>query len=117
MARRVQQQIITIWLVNKRSMEKADECVVDHSDYVTSREQETDKRYCMEKNNVYGISCDVCKRKFVDKMSDDNMVPTMKSPIWVCISCHDHKYTHSLCPNCHMKKLDNDNGRKHRRRN
>ena len=77
--------------------------VVNHSNYVTSYEKETNTRYCIDNNHLYGVICDMWKRKYVDEMSDDNIVSTMKSPIWVCVDHHDHKCNHLLCSNWHIK--------------
>ena len=52
----------TVLLTTKRSGEKVDGCAVDHSDYVTSYEQETNRRYCMENNDLYGVICDLFKK-------------------------------------------------------
>ena len=68
----------------------------------------------MENNDIYGVSCAVYRRTFVEKLGDDNTMPSIKTPIWVYLGRHEQECTYTLLSKYHMDKLDNRTYRKSR---
>ena len=73
----------------------------DHS-LIGSYEEETDKIYCCENGDLFGVVCSVYLIKFGEKEMEGYMVPSVESPMFVCngrtFSCY-----HSLYKTCHDK--------------
>ena len=103
--------------LKKRVVGKKHKCTLDHTDYVASFAQETHKRYCTEKNDLHGVICCACHTNFRDREGPNVTVPSLKTPLWVCLGRSEFQCTYSLCSTCHMDKLDNSGGRKRHRRN
>ena len=71
--------------LHKRVNGREDKCTFDHTDYVASFAQETDKHYCTIKNDLHGVSCCECSKTFKEKEDPNVIVPSLKSPLWVCL--------------------------------
>ena len=79
-----------------------EECPYNYNLYLTSYNEETDKRYLGKDRDLFGVKCEQCNKKFCEKVEQDCIVPTINLPMYVCRERAKYQCTHSLCYTCYQ---------------